>query len=128
MNTTINALLAAIAVTAPASAAPRLLVKTTITQTSAKGDKDVWAAPRVIVESGKEGITQLGNQLRMLEYAVTPTLLDNGTVDVRAVLTERNDGKKAEKLAAPRIKARLGEKAEIRVGNVAFQTITSLAK
>jgi len=64
----------------------------------------------------------------MLEYAVTPTLLDNGTVDVRAVLTERNDGKKAEKLAAPRIKARLGEKAEIRVGNVAFQTTTSLAK
>ena len=128
MNTTINALLAAIAVTATASAAPRLLVETTITQTSAKGDKDVWAVPRVIVESGQEGIAQLGNQLGKLEYAVTPTLLDNGTVDVRAVLTERPDGKKAEQLAAPRIKARLGEKAEIRVGNVAFQTTTSLAK
>jgi hypothetical protein len=124
MNTTIHALFVALAISTVAGAAPNLVIETTITQTNAKGGKELLAAPRVTVESGKEAVIQIGK----LEYALTPTLLDNGTVDVSAVLTERTEGKKAEKLAAPRIKVRLGEKTEIRVGNIAFETTTSLAK
>lgn len=101
MKTTINTLLATILITLTASASPALLVETTITEHHAKGGK--------------------------LEYAVTPTLLDDGTVDLRAVLTER-DGKNADRLAAPQIKSKLGQVAEIQIGQLAFTTKTSLAK
>jgi hypothetical protein len=80
-------------------------------------------APAISVESGKQAIIQVGK----LEYAVTPTLLDNGTVDLRAVLTER-DGEKADRLAAPQTKAKLGKVAEIQIGDLTFTTKTSLAK
>jgi hypothetical protein len=121
MKTTVTSLLATIAIAFTASAAPTLLVETTITENHANGGKDVLAAPSITVESGKQAIIQVGK----LEYAVTPTLLDNGTVDLRAVLTER-DGEKADRLAAPQIKAKLGKVAEIRIGDLAFTTKTSL--
>ena len=123
MNTTISTLLASILITLSASASPALLVETTITEHHAKGGKDVLAAPSITVESGKQATIQVGK----LEYAITPTLLDDGTVDLRAILTER-DGKKADKLAAHRIKAKLGLVAEIHIGQLAFSTKTSLAK
>jgi type II secretory pathway component GspD/PulD (secretin) len=123
MKTTINTLFATILITLTASASPALLVETTITEHHAKGGKDVLAAPSITVESGKQAIIQVGK----LEYAVTPTLLDDGTVDLRAVLTER-DGKNADRLAAPQIKSELGQVAEIQIGQLAFTTKTSLAK
>lgn len=123
MKTTLNTFLATILITLTASASPPLLVETTITEHHAKGGKDVLGAPRIIVESGK----QAGIQVGKLEYTVTPTLLDDGTVDLRAILTER-DGKKAHKLLAPHINAKLGEVAEIQVGQLAITTKTSLAK
>ena len=123
MKTSINTLLATIAIALTASASPTLLVETTITEHHAKGGKDVLAAPRITVESGKQAIIQVGK----LEYAITPTLLDDGTVDLRAILTER-DGEKADELAAPRIKAELGQVAEIQIGQLAFTTKTSFAK
>ena len=123
MKTTITTLLATIVITLTASASPALLVETTITEHHAKGGKDVLMAPRITVESGKQATIQVGK----LEYAVTPTLLDDGTVDLRATVTER-DGKKADKLAAPRIKAKLGQVAEIQIGQLALKTKTSLAK
>ena len=123
MKTTINTLLATILITLTASASPALLVETTITEHHTKGGKDVLASPSITVESGKQAIIQVGK----LEYAVTPTLLDDGTVDLRAVLTER-DGKNADRLAAPQIKSKLGQVAEIQIGQLAFTTKTSLAK
>ena len=123
MKTTINTLLATIVITLTASASPALLVETTITEHHAKGGKDVLMAPRITVESGKQATIQVGK----LEYAITATLLDGGTVDLRAILTER-DGKKADKLAASRITAKLGQVAEIQIGQLAFTTKTSLAK
>jgi hypothetical protein len=123
MKTTVTSLLATIAMAFTASASPSLLVETTITENHAKGGKDVLAAPSITVESGKQASIQVGK----LEYAVTPTLLDNGTVDLRAVLTER-DGEKVDRLAAPQIKAKLGKVAEIQIGDLTFTTKTSLAK
>ncbi len=106
-----------------ASALSALLVETTIAEINAKGEKSVLTAPRVIVESGKQAVIRVGS----LEYAVTPTLLGDGTVDLRATLTKR-DGKKADQIAAPRIIAKLGQTAEIKVGTLAFKAKTSLAK
>jgi type II secretory pathway component HofQ len=123
MKTAITTLLTAIAITLSASASPALLVETTITEQHPKGGKDVLAAPRITVESGKKATIRVGK----LEYTVTPTLLDDGTIDLRAVLTEHN-AKKADKLAEPRIIAKLGQIAEIQVGSFALATKTSLAK
>jgi len=123
MKTTIITLLATIVITLTASASPALLVETTITEHHAKDGKDVLLAPSITVESGKQASIQVGK----LEYAVTPTLLNDGTVDLRAILT-KHDGKKADKLAAPRIKAQLGQVAEIQIGQLAFTTKTSLVK
>jgi hypothetical protein len=123
MKTTINTLLATIVVTLTASASPALLVETTITEHHAKGGKDVLMAPRLTVESGKQASIQAGK----LEYAVTATLLSDGTVDLSTTLTER-DGKKADKLTAPRIIAKPGQVAKIEIGQLAITTKTSLAK
>ena len=123
MKNTICALLTSILITLTASAAPILLVATTITQQNAKGGKHVLAVPSIAVESGKLATIQVGK----LEYTITPTLLDNGTVDLRAVITGHN-GEKKDKLSSPRINIALGKVAEIEVGKVAITFKTSLVK
>jgi len=80
-------------------------------------------APPLSTESGKQAVIKVGN----LEYAVTPTLLEDGLVDLNAVLTQRN-GDKADVLTAPTIKAPIGQAAEIKIGDLTFATTTSLAK
>jgi hypothetical protein len=123
MKTAIIALLSTIVASVTASASQALLVETTITEQHAKGGPDVLSAPSIKVESGKQATVTIGN----LEYAVTPTLLDDGIVDISAILTERH-GEKSDKLAAPHIKAKLGEAAKIQIGQLTFATKTSLAK
>lgn len=123
MKTAIIALLSTIVASVTASASQALLVQTTIIKHDDKGRPDVCSAPSITVESGKQAIIQVGK----LEYAVTPTLLDDGTVDISAILTER-EGEKSDKLAAPRIKTKLGEAAQIEIGQYTFATKTSLAK
>ena len=123
MKTIINTLLATIVITLTASGSPALLVETTITEHHAKGGKDVLLAPRITVESGK----QASIQVNKLKYTIIPTLLDDGTVDLRATLTKQN-GKQADKLAAPRIKAKLNQAVTIQIGELAFNVKTSLAK
>jgi type II secretory pathway component GspD/PulD (secretin) len=79
--------------------------------------------PSISTESGKQAVIKVGN----LEYAVTPTLLEDGSVDLNAVLTQR-DGDKADVLTVPTIKATIGQAAEINIGDTTFETTTSLAK
>lgn len=121
MKTTINTLLATIGFVLTASASPTLLVEATISKHDAKSGRDIQVSMKV--ESGNKAMMKLGE----LEYAVTPTLLDDGTVDLRAVLTERN-GKKVDSLSAPRTKAKLGQVTEIQIGQIALKTKASLAK
>jgi len=125
MKITISTLLATIAIISAASASPALLVETNITEHQTKDGKDISTstAATITVESGKSAFYQVGK----LEYTVTPTLLDDGTVDVSAVAIERN-GQKAHKVAAPRIKAKLGQVATIQTGELTFTAKTSLAK
>ena len=89
---------------------------------SAAGDKTLMA-PLVIGPSGKQATIKFGK----FEYNVTPVLHDDGTVDVSAILTE-HDGKDAHQVVDQRIKAKLGHATEVRVGNLVFQTTTSLVK
>jgi hypothetical protein len=117
-------LLSILFISAQALAAPtNLLVETTITEHHEAGGPDVLKVPHIYTESGKQAVVQVGK----LEYAVTPSLLDDGTIDLRAVLTERN-GDKADVLAAPTIKTKIGQVAEIRIGDLAIETKTSVAE
>lgn len=132
MKTAIIALLSTIVAVVTASASPTLRVETTFTEHHANGGQEVLKkAPAIWVVSGKQATLILAERGTLkkseLEYAVTPTLLDDGTVDINAILTER-DGEKADKLAAPRIKAKLGEAVEIQIGQYTVATKTSLAK
>ena len=120
---TITTLLATIAIPLAASASPTLILETTITERHATGGPDVMKVPQISTESGKQAVIKVGK----FEYAVTPALHDDGTVDLRAVLTERN-GDKADVLTAPTIKAIIGQAAEIKIGDLTFATTTSLAK
>ncbi|MEP6671938.1 MAG: hypothetical protein ABJF10_22440 [Chthoniobacter sp.] len=127
MKTTIHTLLATIAISLTASASPALLVEITTAEHHANVVnvvKGVLTIPSVTVESGKQTTIQIGK----LEYAVTPTLLDDGTVDLSATVTQGDD-KKAEKLVVPSVKTKLGNGVDIQIGQVAWITIkTSLAK
>jgi hypothetical protein len=123
MKITLHALFALLTIVLSASAGPTLLLETTITRDHAKGGKDVLTAPRIAVENGNQAMVRVGK----LEYAVTPTLLDDGTVELRAVITEHH-GNKAYKLATPHIKSKLNQVAEIQVGAVGIATKASLAK
>jgi hypothetical protein len=123
MKTTITALLSAIAIPLAAPASPSLILETTITEHHATGGPDVMKAPQISTESGKQAVIKIGKY----EYAVTPDLRDDGTVELHTVLTERN-GDKADVLTAPTIKAVIGQAAEIKIGDLTFVTTTSLAK
>ena len=123
MKAAIIALLSTVVASVTACASKALLVETTITEQHAQGGPDMLWAPSITVESGKQAIIQVGN----LDYAVTPTLFDDGTVVISAILTQHN-GEKFDKLAAPPVKAKLGEAAEIQIGQQTFTTKTSLAK
>jgi len=121
MKTTINALLATIAISLTASASPALLVETTVTEHQVNGGKDVMTS--FTAESGKQAIIRFDK----LEYAVTPTLLDDGAVDLSVTVTQGGD-KKTDSLLVPTIKTKLGNVAEIQIGQVALTMKTSLAK
>jgi hypothetical protein len=101
-------LLSILCVSAQAYATPaNLLVETTITEHHETGGRDVLKVPPIYTESGKQAVVQVGK----LEYTVTPALLDDGTI-----------------LAAPTIKTKIGQVAEIRIGDLAIETKTSVAK
>lgn len=123
MKTVITSLFAVIAIPLAASASPALLLETTITEHHATGGLDVMRVPQISTESGKQAVVKVGK----LEYVVTPTLLDDGAVELRARLEQR-DGDKADVLAAPTIKGKIGQVAEIKIGNITFATKTSLGK
>ena len=122
MKITISILLATLVITFTAFAAPVLLVKTTITENHANGDKDVLEAPWLTVESGKKATIPVGK----FEYTVTPTLLKDGYVDLFVILNGDN-GNEAVHLNT-HITAKLGQVAVMGTGKLVLTIEISLAK
>ena len=123
MKPILSTLLASIAITLTAAASPSLRIESTI----ATDGEHIVSRPTIIVQSGEQAIISSGDQESELTCALTPTLLDNGTVDIRVVITQRK-GKKTDTLANPRIKVQLGELAKIQSGKLVFTAKPSLAK
>lgn len=124
MKTILGTLLTVVACTATVAASPALLsVETTITERRSDGIQGVLIAPHITVESGKQASIQINE----LEYAVTPILLADGSVEVRAVLT-RHEGGQATTLLSPTITAKLDQVAQVQNDQLALATKTTLAK
>lgn len=123
MRTTIGTFIASIVIPLSASGAPQLLISTTISKHDAKGDTELLSKPSIIIESGNQGIIESGKR----EYIITPTLRDNGTVDIQTVITESR-GKETATLSKPRMIVELGKIAQVRIGQLVFTAQPSISK
>jgi len=123
MKSALSAILAGIAITLTAAASPSLRIEMTI----ATDGEHIVSRPTIVTQSGKEATISSGNQQSELTCALTPTLLDNGTVDIRAVITQRK-GEKTDTLATPQLITQLGKLAKIQVGKLIFTAKPSLEK
>ncbi len=126
MKTTLSAIFAGIAITITAAGSPEMRVDATI----ATDGGHIVSRPTFVIQSGKQARVTSGEQGNgqdsELTCAITPTLLDDGTVDIQTVITQR-EGKKTDKLAG-RVVVQLGKVAKIQVGELIFTAIPSLAK
>jgi hypothetical protein len=128
MKSTLTSILASLAITLTAAASPSLRIDMTI---ATRGDS-IASRPSFYLESGKRGVISSGQidpngkKVSELTYAVTPTLLDNGTVDMQMVVTQRL-GKNTDR-HAPRIVVQLGKLAKFRVGKLVVTAIPTLLK
>jgi hypothetical protein len=128
MKTALSAILACIAITVSAAASPAVRIDATI----ATDGEHVVMRPSFIVQSGKQAKMtsdqhkQGKGPISELTCAVTATLLDNGSVDIQTVITQR-EGKKTDTLTG-RIVAQLGKVAKLQVGELVLTATPSLAK
>lgn len=103
-----------------ALAKPNLVVETSVTEARSQGGPDVLVVPKIVVESGKHAMVRVGK----MEWELTPTLREDGVVEIQVNWTE-HDGRESDRLAAPRVKTKVGEVAEIEVGAFRFSTKVS---
>lgn len=114
MKTTLSCILASIAIALTAAASPSLRIDMTV---ATSGNRIVHR-PSLFTQSGKQAIISSGDQESALTCALTPTLLDNGSVEIQAVITQR-EGKKTDRHFR-RILVRLGKVAKFKVGELRF--------
>ncbi|MCU0796028.1 MAG: hypothetical protein MUF31_08850 [Akkermansiaceae bacterium] len=119
----ISILLAVLATFSLSSAAPLIRIETTISGKEVDGEPLILAAPGVVVEDGKEAIIRFG----VLEYALTPRILKNGSVQIETVITDRTK-KDSKVLAKPKTVVDLGKSAEITTGNLTLTLLPTRLK
>ena len=117
MKTTILQLLAVTAIIATAHAAPMLNIATVISEKQADGKFHVLSSPNFTVESGKSASITSGQ----IELAVTPKLLDNGSVLIKSVL------KTDKPTVKPQITVALDKQASMQVDDLQMTVTPSLA-
>lgn len=118
MKTTILQLLAVTAIIATAHAAPMLNIATVISEKQADGKFHVLSVPKFTVESGKSASITSGQ----IELAVTPKLLDNGSVLIKSVL------KTDKPTVKPQITVALDKQAQMQIDDLQLTVTPSLAK
>jgi hypothetical protein len=123
MKTLLTTLLVSLTAALTVSAAPALLVEATITEHSANDTKKVLMKPKITLESGRWGSLRVGD----FECGVTPTLKEDGTVELHLSFNPRADDK-ASMPTKFAVTARLDQAAEVQSGHLAVTTKTTLAK
>lgn len=123
MRTISFTLFACLAIVLNASASPELLVETTITQNHTEGGPDVLKGPNIKVKSGEPAVVVVGQ----LEYTVTPTLKEDGEVEVWTVLS-KPEGDQRGQIAGSLKTTQLGQTYEFKIGQFAFASKITVAK
>ncbi|MHA3775414.1 hypothetical protein ACXR0O_28165 [Verrucomicrobiota bacterium sgz303538] len=124
MRSTLGALAVAAFLASTAAAERPLLVHTTITRPNERGGTDHLNSPQFRVDSGKQGIVEVGN---LIKFAITPELLKDGTARIEVLLISGDKGQPAEQFTAPPVKAVLGEPTQIQIGEHVFTTTVYLS-
>ncbi|MDQ3623424.1 MAG: serine/threonine protein kinase [Verrucomicrobiota bacterium] len=106
---------------ATTSIPPRLQIEATILKRDADSEERRVAAPRVIVFSGREAVVQMSiTPSQTLEFRFVPTLLDDGSVQLRASLNGTGDSLSTE------VTTKLGHLIKVQFGQFAALTRVSL--
>lgn len=115
---------------ATASAAPRIVLDTVVTEylypegADYPSGKKQLAHSHIVTDSGKRSVTRTGR----FEFATTPTLKDNGKIELMQIYT-RLEGKGSPRTYKPITRTvPLGSTPECAYGPIFFSTKVSLAK
>ncbi len=94
------------------AAAPQLVVEITLTEQLAQGAPQILASPRLAVVSGQNATVRTGE----IEVNLTPTLQNDGSVDMQMVVTRYMPNNQVVTLSHPRLNAKMGQPSQIQVG------------
>lgn len=122
MKTTLSTILASIALALTAAASPSVRIDMTVATSGGR----IMHRPVLVAQSGKQATISTGRQESVFTIALTPTLLDNGAVDIQTAITQR-EGKKVDRHAT-RIVVPLGKFAKFKVGELVVTATPTLAK
>lgn len=117
-------LLTSIALIATASAAPKLIVDTVVTDSDGHGNDKVVAHFHVLTKNGKEAVMPVGKN----RYAVTPVLHGDRSVDAVVYYSHPNQNGNISRLGPYKQTSSLGERRNISFGMVTYATKVSAAK
>ncbi len=126
MKTTLTTILASIALALTAAASPSVRIDMTVATSGGR----IMHRPVLVAQSGKQatistGRQEPGRQESVFTIALTPTLLDNGAVDIQTAIMQR-EGKKVDRHAT-RIVVLLGKFAKFKVGELVVTAKPTLA-
>lgn len=129
MKTIIYTLLSTTLLAVTVCAEPRLAVETVVKDGGGGGKLKLIARVYLLTKSGKEVAVRVTSlEVGSFEYSVTPTLSENGTVEIRELVTQRFGKREPHNVGPAKRKVSLGETLEWFVGPLAFSTKVSLAK
>ena len=112
------------AIAVSASAGPRLLLDTVVTDTDAHGKDKTLAHFHQLTRSGSQVVLPVGQR----RYAVTPTLRKDGTVGLSQTMTHPNYRGSNVTLGPERQAVALGETNDISFGSVTYSTKVTTIK
>ncbi|MEO0454401.1 MAG: hypothetical protein AAFY98_09735 [Verrucomicrobiota bacterium] len=122
MKSPIYAIILSFIISAPAWAAPQILLEAEISKKNAKGGEELLSQPSLVALSGTTASIQIGKH----KYLLTPTLLADGQVEIQAHLTEQ-DGEKVHTLSKVRTIVDLDKEFQVSVGQQTLTVKPSLA-
>jgi hypothetical protein len=129
MKTIIATLLSTTLLALTAWAEPRLVVETIVKDGGAGGEPKLIAHVHLLTKSGNEVAARVASlEVGSFEYSVTPTLGENGTVEIRELVTQRFGERKPHNVGPSKRTAALGETLEWSVGPLGFSTKVSVEK
>lgn len=106
------------------AAAPLLLIETTLTEQLPQGAPQILAAPRIVVVSGQNATVRSGD----IELNFTPTLQNDGSVDLQMAINKYMPNNQVVTLSRPRLITKMGQSSQIQVGQWTVDVMAKAAE